>query len=107
MYFVQQPLFTAQQPPSGLGFPHYWSFTITLIKNTTVEGTSLDEGSARCRYLYLKTHNTQNRQISIPLAGFEPAFPVSKRPQTHALDRSATAIGTTTITNKNYFPKQH
>jgi hypothetical protein len=28
----------------------------------------------------------------MPPAGFEPAVPVSERPQTHALDRAATAI---------------
>jgi hypothetical protein len=27
-------------------------------------------------------------------AGFEPAIPASKRPQTHALDGAATGIGT-------------
>ena len=27
-------------------------------------------------------------------AGFEPAIPASERPQTHALDRAATGIGT-------------
>ena len=26
-------------------------------------------------------------------AGFEPAIPARKRPQTHALDRAATGIG--------------
>jgi hypothetical protein len=29
----------------------------------------------------------------MPYAEFEPAIPVSERPQTHALDRAATAIG--------------
>jgi hypothetical protein len=29
----------------------------------------------------------------MPLAGFEPTIPSSERPQTHALDRSATGIG--------------
>jgi hypothetical protein len=29
----------------------------------------------------------------MPVAGFEPAIPASKRPQTHALDRAATGIG--------------
>ena len=33
------------------------------------------------------------------LAGFEPAFPASKRPQTHALDRVATGIGVGESTN--------
>jgi hypothetical protein len=29
----------------------------------------------------------------MPLAGFEPAIPESKRPQTHTLDRLAKGIG--------------
>jgi hypothetical protein len=29
----------------------------------------------------------------MPLAGFEPAIPANKRPQTYALDRAATEIG--------------
>ena len=37
------------------------------------------------------THNIQNRQTSVPPAEFEPANPASERPQTHALDRVATA----------------
>ena len=58
--------------------------------HTTVGRTHLDEWSARRRDLYLTTRNTYNRQIS--QAGFEPAIPVGERPQTHALDRSATGI---------------
>jgi hypothetical protein len=34
----------------------------------------------------------QNRQISMPREGFEPAIPVTTRPQTYALDRAATGI---------------
>ena len=38
----------------------------------------------------------------MPRAGFEPAIPVGDRPQTQALDRSATGIGTiTSIEEKN------
>jgi hypothetical protein len=33
-------------------------------------------------------------------AGFEPAIPVSKRPQTHGLDRAGTAIGVDRYSNK-------
>ena len=33
--------------------------------------------------LCLTTHNTHNRQTSIPSAGFEPAIQASERPQTH------------------------
>jgi hypothetical protein len=29
----------------------------------------------------------------MPSAGFEPAIPATKRPQTYALDRAATGIG--------------
>ena len=57
---------------------------------TTLGRTPLDECSARLRDLYLTTHNTQKRQTSMLLAGFEPA---SERPQTHALDHAATGIG--------------
>ena len=53
----------------------------------------LDEGSARRRDLYLTTHNTHNRQTSMPSAGFVPEIAASEHPQTHALDRAATGIG--------------
>ena len=66
---------------------HCWSFEITLGR------TPLDEWSARRRDLYLTTHNTHKRYTSMHPAEFEPAIPVSERPQTHALDRPATGIG--------------
>jgi hypothetical protein len=78
--------------PSGPGPPHYRGFTITL-RHTSVGRTPLDEWSARHRDLYLTTHNTHNRQTSMPTAVFEPTIPVSERPKTHALDRTATGIG--------------
>jgi hypothetical protein len=34
-------------------------------------------------------YNIFNRQTSMSPVGFEPAFPKIERPQTHALDRSA------------------
>ena len=40
----------------------------------TVGRTPLDEWSARRRDLFLTTHNTHNRQISMPQVGFEPKF---------------------------------
>ena len=58
--------------------------------HVTICRAPLDEWSARCRDLYLATHNTQKRQTSMPPAGFEPAIPASERPQTLALDRLAT-----------------
>jgi len=39
------------------------------------------------------THNTHKRRIYIPTSGLEPATLRSERPQTHALDRAATAMG--------------
>jgi hypothetical protein len=49
---------------------------------TTVGRTPLDEWSAFCRDLYLTTHNTHNRQISMPLVGFEPMISAGERSQT-------------------------
>jgi hypothetical protein len=41
-------------------------------RSTTVGRTPLDEWSAHRRDLYLTTHNTYNRQTSMPPVGFEP-----------------------------------
>jgi hypothetical protein len=68
-------------------------FTIPRFRHTTFGRTPLDEWSARRRDLYLTTHNTHNRQTSMPPVEFEPTIPVSERPKTHALDRTATGIG--------------
>ena len=63
-------------------------------RRTTVSRAPLDELSARRRDLYLTTHNTHNRQTSMPLVGFEPTVSAGERPQTsHTLDRAATATG--------------
>ena len=43
-------------------------------RRSTVGRTPLDECSARRRDLYLTTHDTHNRQISMPSVGFEPKF---------------------------------
>ena len=62
-------------------------------RRTTVGGTPLDEWSACRRDLYLTTHNTHNRQISMPSVGFEPTISAGERPQTYVLDRTATGTG--------------
>ena len=49
-------------------------------RRSTVGRTPLDEWSARRRDLYLKTHDTQNRQISMPPVGFEPKISAGERP---------------------------
>ena len=62
-------------------------------QRTTVGRTRLDEWSARRRDLYLTTHNTHNRQTSMPPVGFEPTISAGQWPQTYALDRVATGTG--------------
>ena len=62
-------------------------------RRTTDGRTPLDEWSARRRDLYLTTHNTHNRQTSMPPEGFKPTISAGERPQTYALDRAATGTG--------------
>ena len=83
-------------------FPLFFYFGATALfrrfldhtqRRTTVGRTPLDEWSARRRDLYLTTHNTHNKQISMPPVGFEPTISAGERPQTYALDRAATGTG--------------
>jgi hypothetical protein len=62
-------------------------------RRTTIGRTLLDEGSARRRDLYMTTHNTHNRQISMPPVEFELTISAGEQPQTYALDRAATGTG--------------
>jgi len=87
--------------PSGLYPPHSWGFEITS-RHTALVRIPLDEWSARCTDLYLKTHINQSRQTSMPPAEFETAVPASQRPQTHALDRVTTRIGFSNITSEKF-----
>ena len=57
----------------------FHDYTQAIIGKTT-----LDEGSALCRDLYLTTQNIHKRQTSMNPAGFEPAIPAREWPQTHA-----------------------
>jgi len=50
---------------------------------TTVGRTHLDEWSTHRRDLNLATHNTHNRETSMPPAGFETTISANKWPQTH------------------------
>jgi hypothetical protein len=62
-------------------------------RRTTVGRTHLDEWSARRRELYLTTHNTHNRQTSMPPVGFQHTISAGVRSQTYALDRAAIGTG--------------
>ena len=57
-------------------------------RRTTVGRTPLDEWSTRRRDLYLTTHDTLNRQISMPSVGFEPTISAGERPVAAHLLRS-------------------
>ena len=59
-----------------------WPHRAALVSYGRVIGPSQ-------RLLYL-THNNLRTQTSMLPAGFEPSFPTSDRPQTHALVRAAT-----------------
>ena len=60
--------------------PHSWGFLDHIQRRTTVGRTPRDEWSARRRDLYLTTHNTHNRQTSMPPVGFEPTISAGERP---------------------------
>ena len=57
-------------------------------RRSTVGRTPLDEWSARRIDLYLTTHDTHNRQISMPPVGFEPKISAGERPATARLLKS-------------------
>jgi len=59
-------------------------------RRMTFGRSPLVERPARHRHLHITKHSTHNRQLPIASAGFEPAIPPSKRPQTYDLDRTAT-----------------
>ena len=57
-------------------------------RRSTVGRTPLDEWSARRRDPYLTTHDTHNRQISMPPVGFEPKISAGERLQAARLLRT-------------------
>ena len=58
----------------------FFMFLDHTQRRTTVGRTPLDERSARRKDLYLTTHDTHNRQISMPPVGFEPTISAGVRP---------------------------
>jgi len=48
-------------------------------RRTTVGKTPLDEWSARPRDLYITTNDIRNRQLSMPVVGFEPKISADER----------------------------
>jgi len=76
----------------GPGLPPLGGFMITF-RHIKLSGTPLSERSAPRRDLCLATRHIHKRQTSMPPAGFEPVFPASERPQTHAVGRATIGIG--------------
>jgi len=83
--------------PTRVMASSYLRFLDHTQRSTTVGRTPLNKWSARRRDLYLTTHNTHNRQTSMPPVEFKPTISADERPQTYALDRAATGTGNTSI----------
>jgi hypothetical protein len=81
-----------------------WLLFRLITLNDTRGRSLLDEWSARRRDLYLKTHDTHNRQTPMPMVEFEPSISASERPQAHALDGAATWIGHLSSRVKHTYP---
>jgi hypothetical protein len=86
-------LFLARQPPVGQSL----LINEASRSHTTTHHSRKDSSgrviSSSQRPLPDNTHNTHNRQTSIPPVGCETTVSAGERPQTYVLDRAATAIG--------------
>jgi len=65
--------------PQWARAPSFTMFLDHTQPHTTVSRNPLDERSASRRDLYPTTHNTHNRQISMPPVGFEPTISAGER----------------------------
>ena len=83
----------ALQPNEGYDLLIHEVFLDNTQRRTTVGRTPLDECSARRKDLCLTTHNTHDRQTSMPPVAFELTVSADGRPQTYALDRAVTGTG--------------
>jgi hypothetical protein len=67
---------------------HTHAHTHTRTHAHTLSRSSLDEGSARRKDLYLTTNITYKKVAFMLSSKFKPAIPASESPQTYALDRA-------------------
>ena len=72
---------TLRRLMSYIYMEHPFLMFLDHTRRSTLGRTPLDEWSARCRDLYLTTHDTHNRQISMPPVGFEPKISAGEQPQ--------------------------
>ena len=87
-FFLRRCDPTPVMASSFLRFPR--SHTTTHHSRQDSSGRMI---SSSQRPLPDNTHNTHNRQTSMPPVGFEPTISAGERPQTYALDRAATGTG--------------
>jgi hypothetical protein len=100
MYFIQLTALAVQSSlvcfwrdsPQWARASSLMRFLDQTQPRNTLGRTPLGECSARRRDLYLTTHNTHNRQTSMPPVGFEPIISAGERPQIYALDRAGTGL---------------
>jgi len=76
----------------GRSLPHCWGFYITDSHTHPLDLLSTSDQPVVEATTYT-THNKHEGRTSMPSAGFEPAIPAVKRPQTYTLCRTATGIG--------------
>jgi hypothetical protein len=86
-------LLLAWQPPSWARTSSFVRFLDHTQRGTTVGRTPLDDWPALRSDLYLTTHNTHKRETSMLPEEFEPSVLTDERPQTNALERTATGTG--------------
>ena len=67
-------------------------------RRSTVGRNPLDEWSARRRDLYMTTHDTHNRQISMPPVGFEPTISAGERPAAETSSGNVRRVERQTVT---------
>jgi hypothetical protein len=93
-YCCLQFFVLARQPPVG----HSLLIHEVSRSHTTTHNSRQGSPGAGRRDLYLTTHNTHNRQTSMPPVGFESTISAGEQPQTYVLDRAATGAGFLCIT---------
>jgi hypothetical protein len=79
-------------PCKDLGHLTYGDSLILLRHTIGLLWMSDQHATKASTYTDNITHK-HKRQMSMPSAGFEPAIPAIKRPQTYALDHADTGIG--------------
>jgi hypothetical protein len=95
------PLAVLLRPNVGHGLPDHTQHC------TIVSRTHLDQWSARCKDLYLTTHNTHNWWTSMPLGGLKPIISAGELLYTYAVDRMFTWTGTNTHNVQKYINNLH